>query len=404
MSMTTARSSVGPGFGVAARGLWICALFVAVASWGCREKEADARPQRDGAVDGAVDAGPAPPRVDVGTQDGAAGPDGAEGGVARDASGGPPADAGSGARDAEVVPDRGPSPATCSVEQVEPLRIYHIGHSLTDRMADLLNYMVEAHTGQQIQYAYKSIPGCNLWFHWENPSRGAKGNMMNPDAIDILRTGNFDALSLTERTGIDYLLNHETRGSKTHANLWVDEFLSHTDRPNPRVFIYSTWWGRNEDGPDTPETIDGFLTRTLERQPAWEEIAEAVRDAHPDTPVHIVPGGLVLTALQERVLEGSLVLPNGQTYRETFFKLHRDGCMVRDYIHLSQTGIYAIALAHYAVIYQTCPIGMPSTVPYRGYGDQCIRDDSVEIDPALALAIQETVWDVVRGYAWSGLD
>lgn len=291
----------------------------------------------------------------------------------------------------------------CALEQVEPLRIYHIGHSLTDRMADLLNFMVEAHTGQEIQYAYKSIPGCNLWFHWENPTDGAKGNMMNPDAIDLLRTGNFDALSLTENTGIDALLNHEIRGSKTHANLWVDALLNHTNRPNPRVFIYSTWWARNEHGADTPETVEAFLTRTLERQPAWEELAQAVREAHPDTPVQIVPGGLVLTALQERVLDGTLVLPNGQTYRETFFKLHRDGCMVRDYIHLSQTGIYAIALAHYAVIYQTCPIGMPSTVPYRGYRDQCIRDDSVEVEPALARAIQETVWDVVRGYPWAGI-
>ena len=117
---------------------------------------------------------------------------------------------------------------------------------------------------------------------------------------------------------------------------------------------------------------------------------------------------LLLHELQEQVLAGTLTLPDGLTYRETFFKRNRPGryggCETRDYIHLGRAGIYAIAMAHYATIYGSCVIGLPASIPYRGYDDGCIEAETVDIDPDLALAIQQTVWSVVRDYAWSGVE
>ena len=100
---------------------------------------------------------------------------------------------------------------------------------------------------------------------------------------------------------------------------------------------------------DSPEDIATWLDDIEWRQVLWETAAQAVADAHPGLPVHIVPGGLVLKRLQEQVLDGVLVLPGGATFRETFFKQNRPGrgggCETLDWIHLSQAGIYAIALA-----------------------------------------------------------
>jgi len=71
---------------------------------------------------------------------------------------------------------------------------------------------------------------------------------------------------------------------------------------------------------------------------------------------------------------------------------------------LSMEGIYAIALTHYATIFNSCPIGLPSTIPYRGYDDGCIEADEVAIDPDLALEIQRVVWSVAREYPWAEVD
>ena len=297
------------------------------------------------------------------------------------------------------------SGSACTGSVTDPLSLYHIGHSLTDRAADLLNHLVEAETGRSVSYSYKSIPGASLYHHWLQPTAGRKGNVRSGDALQILRSGQFDALVLTETTSLDYFVPHPTRGTPEYANRWVDEFLAHTTRPDPRVYVYSTWYGRREDGPDTPESIETFLSEIERRQPLWETIAQSVRDAHPGLPVHIVPGGLVLKELQERVLDGTLVLPAGASFRDTFFKRNRPergGCGTRDHIHLGEAGIYAIALTHHAVIHGACVEGLPASVPYSGYDDGCIERDSIDIDPALALEIQRTVMDVVNGYGWTG--
>jgi hypothetical protein len=140
----------------------------------------------------------------------------------------------------------------------------------------------------------------------------------------------------------------------------------------------------------------------------WEALAQKVSDAHPGASIHIIPGGLVLGALQQRVLDGTLNLPNGQTFRQTFFKQNRPnskygGCDTPDHIHMSKTGIYTIALTHYATIYGSCPIGLPTHVPYSSYNDGCVMDDDVQVDAAFAAEIQQVVWQVVNDYAWSGV-
>lgn len=310
-------------------------------------------------------------------------------------------------------------PVACQAEVVDPLALYHIGHSLTDRMADLLSRTVDDWTGQvdDTPFAYKSIPGSPLFWHSDHPTDGLKGNIRLDEhgqplnALQALQTHPFDALIMTESPLLESYVGDPVRETGIHANLWVDEFLAATTRPDPHVYLYSSWAQRNTLGPDTPETIATWLEAIEQRQPLWETVAQSIRDeprpAHPDLPVYIVPGGLVLKRLQEQVLDGTLTLPGGLTFRETFFKQNRPGrgggCATTDWIHLSQTGIYAVALTHYAVVYGTCPVGLPASIPFRGYKDGCIEADSVDVDPALAQHIQQVVWSVVKAYPPSGM-
>ena len=287
---------------------------------------------------------------------------------------------------------------------VEPKTIFHIGHSLTDRMAPLLNAIIEADTGQLVDFGYKTSSGTSIKNHWSvTPDGNGKGNLPRPySPLEVIQTpGMIDVLSMTEKLPMSYVKGE-------HADSWAREFLAHSTHPNPEVFIYATFYQRKVNEPDDAESIETWLAAFDDWEPHWQNVAQIVLDALPDANVGIIPVGRVLEELQLRVLEGSLVLPNGLTFRETFFKRNRPGryggCETRDHIHLSRAGIYAAALTHYATIFCASPIGLPSTLPYRGYSDGCIEAEEVFVDPDLAAEIQEVVWQVVQEYEWSGVE
>ena len=284
---------------------------------------------------------------------------------------------------------------------INPKTTLHIGHSLTDRMAPLLNHLLESQSGESVDYMYKTATGTSLTTHWGQPNSNGKGNMSTPPLQALRTPGLIDVLSMTER-----LPMHWGKGEDVEA--WAGEFLDHSTHPNPEVFIYSTWDQRNRGEPDTPETIQTWLDAFGSWEPIWESFAQRILDEYPNASVGIIPAGRVFEELQLRVLEGSLVLPNGLTFRETFFKRNRPGrlggCAVRDHIHLSRAGIYTSALTHYATIYCASPIGLPSTIPFPNYDDTCVEAEEVAVDPELAAVIQEVVWEVVQDYSWAGVD
>jgi hypothetical protein len=286
-------------------------------------------------------------------------------------------------------------------DPVNPKTILHIGHSLTDRMAPLLNHLLESESGESVDYMYKTATGTSLTTHWNQPNSNGKGNMSTPPLQALRTPGLIDVLSMTEK-----LPMHWGKGEDVEA--WAGEFLDHSTNPNPEVFIYSTWGQRNRGEPDTPETIQTWLDAFEAWEPIWESFAQRILDEYPNASVGIIPAGRVFEELQLRVLDGSLILPNGLNFRETFFKRNRPGrlggCAVRDHIHLSRAGIYTSALTHYATIYCASPIGLPSTIPFPNYDDTCVEAEEVAVDPELAAVIQEVVWEVVRDYSWAGVD
>ena len=146
----------------------------------------------------------------------------------------------------------------------------------------------------------------------------------------------------------------------------------------------NTFDHEQEHAPDTAGSITDWLDNFDTWRPHWEGVAQRVLDANPDASVAIIPAGQVLKVLQERVLNGSLTLPGGLTFRETFFKRNRPGlyggCGTRDHIHPGRVGLYAIALTHYATIYCTSPVGLPSIITFPDYDDGCVEVDTIIID------------------------
>jgi hypothetical protein len=68
-----------------------------------------------------------------------------------------------------------------------------------------------------------------------------------------------------------------------------------------------------------------------------------------------------------------------------------------DDIHLSDQGLYLVALTHYAVIHQRSPEGLPHAL---------LRADNtpaVAPDPEVAALMQRIVWDVVQAISRPGV-
>jgi hypothetical protein len=139
---------------------------------------------------------------------------------------------------------------------------------------------------------------------------------------------------------------------------------------------------------------DGWLNRLdgdLQRH--WEgDLLRRAMDGHDTGVIFVIPGGQVLAALVRAMEAGQVP---GLTKREQLFARDPRGAI--DPIHLNDLGAYIIALVHFAVLYHRTPEGMP----YR-----LLRADG-SVTNALPVeavpAIQRLVWQVVKGYAATGV-
>ena len=105
----------------------------------------------------------------------------------------------------------------------------------------------------------------------------------------------------------------------------------------------------------------------------------------------LIPGGQVMAAAVRAAEAGGL--PEVSTRRD-FFAVSPEG--EPDQIHPSPLGSYLIALAHYAVLYQRSPEGLPGQVALVDHPD-------LDLSPALAAALQRLVWKVVKTVPRTGL-
>jgi hypothetical protein len=104
------------------------------------------------------------------------------------------------------------------------------------------------------------------------------------------------------------------------------------------------------------------------------------------TPVYIIPGHRMMARLYDDI-EKKLV-PGISSITEFF----------SDQIHTNELGAYAIALIHYACIFNRNPRGLPSNLLPDAPAGTPIPS------PELADYLQDMVWDVVTSYARTGVN
>ena len=265
------------------------------------------------------------------------------------------------------------APAGGQAERLPALRVVQSGHSLTDPIIAPLTRMVQATSIRGGALDKATIPGSPMDWRWANATR--------PDIRDPDVMAGYDVLAITERVPLSTTL--EPHKSREWALRWYNHAWTHGNSGRgARSVLYASWVDINSgSGYDNryndPEGEIPFRDRLSIEMDRWDAILKHVNQNRPDSsPVmQMIPGPLIMARAYDEISAGRA--PGLGGFDELF----------TDHIHLNAMGAYMIALAHYAVIYDADPRGLPHGVPARGGPSK-----------EQAAWMQSLVWDVLGDY------
>jgi len=267
---------------------------------------------------------------------------------------------------------------TLNVKQI------HSGHSLTDPLFNpwpgQYRFLVFDVLGGDFDHLGKStIPGSSLNYRWENaPGFG------QPDARhDIV---DWELLTITERVPLLYeggsVLSwylEALQAQKEDLSLFVNNAWNNGNNGNGTPTLLWTTWTNIDDS-------DGPWREMLDIQGSeWEKMQDYANENRPDgaPPVYIIPGHKMMARLYDDIQLG--LVPNITDISQFF----------SDNIHPNELGSYAIAVIHYACIYNTSPVDLTNM----------LLPDSPSLNPSPALAtyLQTMIWEEVTNYSRTGI-
>jgi hypothetical protein len=120
----------------------------------------------------------------------------------------------------------------------------------------------------------------------------------------------------------------------------------------------------------------------------WERMQDHANAKRPigAPPVHLIPGHKMMARFHDDIPKGKVP---GITQLNQLFS---------DQIHPNELGAYAIAMIHYACIYNKSPLGLPHDL--LPSANASVQKPSKEF----AEYVQAMVWDVVTSYERTGIN
>ncbi|MEM9433534.1 MAG: hypothetical protein AAGA12_06385 [Pseudomonadota bacterium] len=260
-----------------------------------------------------------------------------------------------------------------------PLRVFHLGHSLVGRdMPAMLQQLAPDGHRYESQLGWGSV----LKSHWDpkveiNGFEVENAHPRYRDAHEAIESAEYDALVVTEAVEIRDSIKFHDSGKMLHN--WAEK--AHSQDPSARVYFYETWH-ELDDPEGWLERLDTDLSKYWEGEILHKALAYET-DAKP---IYVIPGGQVMARFV-RAVEASGGIGQIKSRTDLF----------KDKIHFNDLGAYLMALTHYAVLYQSSPIGLPHSL--------LKADGSAAVDPGPEAAdlMQRIVWQTVTGYAKTGV-
>lgn len=260
--------------------------------------------------------------------------------------------------------------------------VFLIGHSLVSHeIPDAMrtfNKQIDATNGAQTvgDVDYQIIIGSPLGNNWRD---AASDWVQGTNSKAALATGKYDVLIMTEAVPLDTHIEW----SDPAGNALKFLKLAHSANPGVQAYIYETWHGFgffNNNLQAWRKGLDSYL-------PKWEGIVDGINAGRPagSKEALLIPGGQAMAQLYDAIEAGRV--PGITSIRQMFV----------DDIHPNINGFYFIALLHDAVVYGGNPQGY-SNIIKGTYGDYAA------VPPALAKALADLAWNVVKSYDRDGVE
>ena len=257
--------------------------------------------------------------------------------------------------------------AAFAQDRLPTLNIVQSGHSLTDDIRAPLTQFVRAQAMRGGRLDKATLPGSPMDWRWRNAT--------DPDIRQPGVMAQYDVLVLTERVPLS-----RTFGPHKSPD-WALRWTEHAwTSGQVRTVLYASWvdWtsGPGAANPHSdPEGNVPFRDRLPLEMARWQQIQDHVNANLPAgaPSVPMIPGPLIMAAAYDEIAAGTA--PGMGAISDLF----------ADHIHLNPMGAYLIALAHFAVIYDADPRGLPHGVPARGGPDA-----------QQAAWMQDLVWRVLQ--------
>ena len=256
----------------------------------------------------------------------------------------------------------------------------HSGHSLTDPLfhpwPGQYRFLLTVELNTNWDNLGKStIPGSPLHWRWNN------GGDVTPDARSDI--ADWELLCITE--GVPLFIESPDMQSwereglesqREYLSLFVNNAWNNGDNGNgAATLLWTTWTNIDDsDGPWRP-LLDAY-------EEEWENMQDYANENRPEgaPPVYLIPGHRMMARLYDDI---QLDLVPGIDSLPQFFE---------DNIHLNHLGAYAMAMIHYACLYNESPVGLPANLHYD-------LDNETHPSNELALYLQTMIWEVVTGYS-----
>lgn len=289
---------------------------------------------------------------------------------------------------------------TLSAQDLPPKPAYpfgikqiHSGHSLTDPLfyphwpGQYVNLMssvtgIPAWQLSNVTIGKSTAPGSSMMYRWDNKvSNGA------PDArLDI---ANWEVLSITEVVPLavegggtqSWYLNR-LQQQRTYLSNFVNNAWSNGNGgKGAPTLLWTTW--TSIDGKDGP-----FREMLDSQGKEWEAMQEYANKNRPAgaPPVYIIPGHKMMARIYDDIQKQ--IVPGISDIKQLF----------SDNIHTNELGAYAIAMIHYACMFNKSPIGLPNQLIPNPPANTPIPT------PEFAGYVQRMVWEVVTSYPRSGIN
>ena len=245
------------------------------------------------------------------------------------------------------------------------LRVVHVGnsHSHALRFLEPLAWAVghARHKDGEI-----NVLGAPLRWNWDHPEQNKWQKTLDP-------TNPWDAITLLSWASDD--------------EVYAPKFAAEAFKGNARcqVLLYTIW-------PDT--YMDWENPHPIRTEAHTEKVAAAVEKAFPDKPKpRVIPSSLLIRELGRMADAGRLP---GLANRYVLFS---DGG------HLSEVGMYAVAVLVNAMLYNEPLVSYPSRFGRKDARGNLVRGwyESLDIAEETARVIRQTAWDVLLTYPPAGM-